>query len=261
MQNIKLVAIDMDGTLLNNKKEMPASFVPWVKAHPEIAVVIASGRQYETLRRDFLDIEDSLYFMAENGGLLFHKGELLGAGEMNKDVAKAALKVVDAQDGLYPIICAAGSAYTRHAHKVVEENAEMYYKKLVYTDDLEKAVDDDKVVKLACFVEHKNSTDYYDVLDDIHKDIEVIYSGAEWIDLNNRGVSKGSAVKFLQEKLGIDYSECMAFGDYMNDFELIKSCGESYAMANGHPDLKAAAKHIAPSNEEEGVMQILEKLP
>ena len=49
--NIKLVALDMDGTLLNSKKEKPAEFIPWVEKHPEIKVVIASGRQYYTLEK------------------------------------------------------------------------------------------------------------------------------------------------------------------------------------------------------------------
>lgn len=52
--NIKLVALDMDGTLLNSKKEKPAEFIPWVEKHPEIKVVIASGRQYYTLEKDFM---------------------------------------------------------------------------------------------------------------------------------------------------------------------------------------------------------------
>ena len=53
--NIKLVALDMDGTLLNSKKEKPAEFIPWVEKHPEIKVVIASGRQYYTLEKDFME--------------------------------------------------------------------------------------------------------------------------------------------------------------------------------------------------------------
>ena len=52
--NIKLVALDMDGTLLNSKKEKPAEFIPWVEKHPEMKVVIASGRQYYTLEKDFM---------------------------------------------------------------------------------------------------------------------------------------------------------------------------------------------------------------
>lgn len=53
---IRLVACDMDGTLLNDAKEKPADFIPWVVAHPDIRVVIASGRQYATLCADFEEI-------------------------------------------------------------------------------------------------------------------------------------------------------------------------------------------------------------
>lgn len=49
----------------------------------------------------------------------------------------------------------------------------------------------------------------------------------------------------------------MAFGDYHNDLEMIKVCKESYAMENAHDDIKAAAKYIAPSNNDEGVMKVL----
>ena len=82
--NIKLVAVDMDGTLLNSKKEMPEEFIPWVKSHPEIKTVIASGRQYYTLERDFLPIRDNLAFIAENGGLVFEKGEIIFKDEIDK---------------------------------------------------------------------------------------------------------------------------------------------------------------------------------
>lgn len=82
--NIKLVALDMDGTLLNSKKEKPAEFIPWVEKHPEMKVVIASGRQYYTLEKDFMEIRDKLIFIAENGGLVFEKGEVIFKDEMDK---------------------------------------------------------------------------------------------------------------------------------------------------------------------------------
>ena len=49
----------------------------------------------------------------------------------------------------------------------------------------------------------------------------------------------------------------MAFGDYLNDCELLQAVGESYAMENAHPTLKALARHIAPSNDENGVMRVV----
>ena len=74
------------------------------------------------------------------------------------------------------------------------------------------------------------------------------------------GITKGAGIRALQKQLNILPEECMAFGDYMNDYDMLTACDESYAMENAHPDLKKIAKHIAPSNEEEGVMQVLRQL-
>ena len=75
--NIKLVALDMDGTLLDSSKKLPADFMDWVRQHPDIKTVIASGRQYYTLVKDFLPIKDSLIYVAENGGLVFEREEII----------------------------------------------------------------------------------------------------------------------------------------------------------------------------------------
>ena len=51
---LKLVALDMDGTLLDSQKRLPPDFIPWVENHPDIKTIIASGRQYHTLIKDFI---------------------------------------------------------------------------------------------------------------------------------------------------------------------------------------------------------------
>ena len=257
MQNIKLVACDMDGTLLNNAKQMPKDFIPWVQAHPEVRVVIASGRQYETLRRDMEAVQDSLYFLADNGALVFYQDKLLHSDEMKKEVTRDLLRRIDAMEGVYPILSGAKSAYMRHASPLVEENGDMYYKKMVFEKDLYSCIDSDVIVKIACFFENADAAKRKHEFDGIDESVEAVVSGSEWIDVLNVGVNKGTGVQTIQKKYGILPEESMAFGDFMNDYELLMSCGESYAMENAHPDLKAAAKYIAPSNEEEGVMQIL----
>ena len=70
-------------------------------------------------------------------------------------------------------------------------------------------------------------------------------------------VSMRTEIRRIQQKLGISAAECMAFGDYLNDCELLQAVGESYAMENAHPALKALARHIAPSNDENGVMRVV----
>lgn len=85
----------------------------------------------------------------------------------------------------------------------------------------------------------------------------MLVSGDDWLDVMKKGVTKGTAIKQLQKKLGISREECMAFGDFMNDYDMMKECEESYAMENAHPGLKAICKHIAPSNDDNGVMRTI----
>ena len=66
-------------------------------------------------------------------------------------------------------------------------------------------------------------------------------------------------MKTLQRLLGIRPEECMAFGDYFNDVELLESVGESYAMGNALDEVKAVAKYIAPTNDENGVMRVIKE--
>ncbi len=70
----------------------------------------------------------------------------------------------------------------------------------------------------------------------------------------------GAAIKHLQNTLGFTYEQTMSFGDYLNDYEMLKESYHSYAMENAHPKLKEIARFGAPSNVDAGVFQVLEKL-
>ncbi len=260
MKKIKLIAVDMDGTLLNDKKEMPSDFIPWVKSHPDIHVVIASGRQYETLRLDFEELENDLYFLADNGAFVFYQNEMLYADTLEEDVLRRALERICGLRDVFPILCGAKCAYMNEPSAFVYQNAAMYYKKLSVTDDLFSCIGTDMIPKVACFFEKGNAAERFHELSDIDPTVVPVLSGDSWIDVLHVGIDKGSGVRTIQEKFGIRPEECMAFGDYMNDYGLLKACKESYAMENAHPDLKKIARHIAPSNEEEGVMQVLRRL-
>ena len=83
----------------------------------------------------------------------------------------------------------------------------------------------------------------------------VMLAGADWVDLMGPTIDKGVGLSDLCALLGIDISDSMAFGDYLNDLALIEAAGHSYCMENGHPDLKKAARHIAPPNTEDGVVR------
>ena len=85
-------------------------------------------------------------------------------------------------------------------------------------------------------------------------------SGANWADLQIRGVDKGSAVRDLQRFLGVDRSQTAVFGDAGNDLSMMSEGDLSFAMANASQDVVEASRFVAPSNNEAGVAQVLRTL-
>lgn len=257
---IKLIALDMDGTLLDSNKNLPPDFTGWVKSHPHIRTVIASGRQYYTLAKAFPGICSQMIFAAENGGIVFENETVLYLNEMQKEDILACLQLTAPYGHLTPIVCGAKSAYMKPAKPHILREAEMYYDRLTLTGDLCHAALQDSIIKIAVFADQKSAEASMAHFTGLKPHLSAVLSGDCWIDVANKTVSKGAAITAIQQKYGISKGECMAFGDYLNDAELLKSCAESYCMANGHPKLKALAKYIADSNDNDGVMKILRQL-
>lgn len=92
--------------------------------------------------------------------------------------------------------------------------------------------------------------------------VEVTYSDASatLLEMSAAGVSKGAGLAALCAARGIDAGETVVFGDMPNDLSMLAWAGRSYAMANGHPDVIAAADDVAPPNHEDGVAAVLERL-
>ena len=259
-QDIRMVALDMDGTLLDSRKQMPADFMDWVIAHPDIQTVIASGRQYYNLASLFEPIRDHLIYISDNGGYVFEHDRMIYSNAMLDEDIRLCLSSLSDIKGLSFILCGAESAYMYHASSYIEENAHMYYGRLEFVTDLEACIGKDCIAKIAIFVDDHNAENIYRSFPELNERIAAVLSGDSWIDISNISVSKGAAVTAILDRLSISPHHAMAFGDYLNDYTLLQSCGESYAMGNAHPDLKAIAKHITASNDENGVMKVLHTL-
>lgn len=256
---IKLIATDMDGTLLNNAKKMPRDFSAWVKAHPQIRMVIASGRQYYTLKNDFEDISDELIYITDNGGLALYRDEVIYSDLMTQEDVAASLHAIEQIPGAVPIICGMDCAYMPPVGGEGEWQGRTYYARLELSEWLYGAAESDEVIKIAVFVPDFQAEKVSKNFPKLPDSLLAILSGDSWIDIANKTVHKGAALQAIQKRLGITKEESMAFGDYPNDLSLLEACAESYCMENGHESVKRIAKHIAPSNEEEGVMQILRR--
>ena len=260
---IKLIASDMDGTLLDSQKRFPEGFFDAIRTLNKqgTTLVAASGRQYASLLHDFEQVAEDMLFICENGALVMAHGERLFIDPIDpKDIAPI-LRVCRELGDVYPVMCRADVA-------LIEENADpefiaevkRYYPSHRIVGDLMDYCDAADVCKVAFFDPSDAQSHELPFFEERLGDrLGVILSGEHWVDAMKSGVTKGRAMREMQKMLDVRPEECMAFGDYLNDYELLESVSESYAMANGHPKLKAIARHIAPSNDEYGVMQVIKE--
>lgn len=263
---IKLIISDMDGTLLNKHDEIDPEFWDIEKRLSKEGVIfsIASGRPYYNLVKKFDQIKDNLLFICENGGFAVYKGQELFSNPMDfKDVDEIA-KICNNLKGVITLLCGKKSAYVekdRFLNNSIETQNEIrrYYNNLELIEDI-KEIDDD-IVKIAICDILGAETNSYPILEKYKDRFQVVISGAIWIDLSKLGTNKGMAIEKIQEKLNISQDETMAFGDYLNDYEMMKYAKYSYAMKNAHPELIAISNFITKDdNNNNGVTNTIKEI-
>ena len=263
-KEIRLVASDLDGTLLDSEKRLPEGFLPLLEQllARGVCFVAASGRQYFNMLEYFKTLGERIYFIAENGGVVYYRGRIVMARDMETELWQAVVADVAAKRAGRVILSGGKSAYAA-AEDMKDENfarnVNRFFARATVVEKLEPASFDDGICKVAVFAENASETLTYPVLRHFSARANVVLSGPDWVDIMDLNVGKGNALSFIQEKLGIDREETMTFGDYLNDVSLLENSACSYAMKNAHPDLKKIAAAIAPGNDEGCVMKVLEQ--
>ncbi len=252
---IKLIATDMDGTLLNDNHEIHDDFYKVFEElkNKDVIFAAASGRQYYNLLKRFEDIKDDMMFIAENGTFVVYKGEELLLNALDRDIANELIEVSREIEDAYPILCGKKSAYIENTDEKFIKEVEKYYEEYQIVEDLTKVNDDILKIAICDFIDSEtNSNKHYE---QYREKLQVSISGKVWLDIMDKGVNKGLAITKLQEMLNISHEETMVFGDYLNDLEMMSSAYHSYAMENAHDELKKVARFTAKKNTENGVVE------
>lgn len=260
-KDIKLVATDMDGTLLNAAKELPVNFLPVFRqlSARGILFAAASGRQFYNIRNQFKAIQDELVFIAENGSYVAYRGQELLVQALDRQTVDRLIAIARDIPDAFIILCGKKQAYIENDTPEFVKNVNMYYDRWEKVDDLLQ-VGDDTFLKIAVCDLAGSENNSYLHFKHLENELEVKVSGSIWLDLSHKLANKGRAINMIQKYFGIDFNETMVFGDYLNDLEMMKEGYFSYAVENAHADVKAAARFLTASNEENGVMQVLESL-
>lgn len=256
--NIKFIATDMDGTLLDKDGRLPPDFFDVFQQleQRDIMFAAASGRQYYSLLQTFSAVKDRIMFIAENGTLVMHQGEELYSCTIDIESIHRIIKEARLIEGAHIVLCGKQSAYVEtQAPKALEE-IKKYYHRCDYVKDLLEV--EDEFIKVAiCHFDGSQEFIYPSINAKFDVDHKVVVSAKIWLDVMNINASKGDAIKYLQDKLKFSFEQTMSFGDYFNDIEMLQASFHSYAVENAHEKVKTYARFSAPSNLEHGVMKVI----
>ena len=257
---IKLIASDMDGTLLNSKGNLPEDFdkVADKLINKGIIMVAASGRQYETLRNTFKNIKDDMVFLAENGAYVVYKNKELYSSVISKENINEIVKSAREISGVDIVLCGKKGAYIEDTGERFLEEVKKYYHKYELVGNLIDVKDEFMKVSLFDkFGSEKNSNKIITPL--WGEKFKVTVSGKDWLDIGNKNTNKGKSLRVIQKLLNIDKEETMVFGDYFNDVEMLQEAYHSYAMMNAPEGVKKHSRFLAETNDEDGVMRVIKE--
>ena len=272
--DLRLAAIDMDGTLLDDDKNFPPGMDELLDLMDERGVTFApaSGRQVWTLI-DMFPGRPGMTVIGENGGIVMRDGVEVSSSPVDAPTVREVIRLVrEATSGPNGIdgglvMCGKQFAYVERTDDLFVEGVAPYYRRTQCVDDqiavidaIEAGTSDDAIVKLAVYAIGPVGALAEATLAHFADTHQYAISGANWADLQIRGVDKGSAVRDLQRFLGVDRSQTAVFGDAGNDLSMMSAGDLSFAMANASQDVIEAACFVAPSNNEAGVAQVLRAL-
>ena len=255
--HIGLIASDMDYTLLDENSQLPDGFAGLVRALEEegIYFAAASGRPLYTLEAMFPTLRDHIALIGDNGGAIRWRGRDIYQSRMPGADYRATREAGD-----IGVLCGMESAYVERQYERYARVLAQFSTRVTYVDDLTAL--DIPADKYTVYLPRGDAQAAYDKRYGkwYAGRFSVAVAGANWVDIMNRGVDKGAALRALGRSLGLQNANLMAFGDTYNDAEMLCTAKYGFLMANGSQDLRARVAFLAPPHWDQGVMQIMRQV-
>lgn len=266
---IKLVAIDLDGTLLNGQKKISKRNVETIKQAKNhgVKVIICTGRPLVSVRPILEELEleeEGDYAITFNGGMIQKNdtGEVLFQHSLNVADIKQIAKELEHLELPLDVL---SNQQVYHVQPIPEQTPSIYQQfnpKMEFQhrilDDFDNQIDYNKVVVA---VEDRDFLDEQikKISEDLKNQYTFVKSRAQLLEILHKEVSKANALKNLGALLQIEADEMMALGDEENDLSMIQYAGLGIAMGNAVEQVKLYAEHITDTNEADGVAKAIER--
>ena len=286
----KLVAIDLDGTMLDQYGMVTENTKNTIKQTIQkgIDVIIASGRPIDSIKTIAKEIGSEKYFIAENGALIYdiQKDEIIYDKFLPKEKVLEIIKICEENSISYNVytdqtILATALRYnvlyyqkenlkkeeSKQTKISIVENMYEYVKNKKEENFLKMTICDDNQTVFKSIIRKLRKIEGIEVLDVSHMSRKTIKQGTEeltmeyyYTEITLQNVNKWNAIEYLIGKLNIKKEEVIAIGDNVNDKKMIQEAGLGVAMEGSTPEVTQIADYITTSNKEEGVAKVLGKM-
>ena len=260
--NVKLIALDLDDTLLNDNREIDDGNVEVLRKCSEkgIYIVLCSGRAEDAIlpfvrRIEIAGEEGGRYIIAINGCSVYdmHKRQQIFCRKVEPEILQRTNEIAESF-GLFTEVYTADSIYYGKETKWTKLDAQLCGLKGVLVKDFKKLLEE-PFTKMLVPGEPSVLLKLQDVLKKELGERAVIFTSKPYfLEILPPNCGKGEAILWLAKHVGIDPKTTMAFGDSMNDENMIERCGYSVAMCNGLDYIKSIADFVTDkTNNECGV--------
>ncbi|MCP3027300.1 Cof-type HAD-IIB family hydrolase [Halobacillus sp. A5] len=239
-KDIKLIALDMDGTLLNTEEKVSEENYKAIQEakNKGIHVVLSTGRSLDRCREIAESLGRSSYIVTINGGEIYNdRFELVDQTLLDSKLVERLWELRKQHEVHYWSTTVQGQFNsTQNFDKEVRD-----YDWLKFGFDIE----DDEIRKV--------------ILDELNSNeaLEISNSSPTNIEVNPAGVNKAAALLKVSERLNFNLDNVMAVGDSLNDLAMIKEAGIGVAMGNAQEDVKKAAAWVTDTNNDNGVAKAI----
>lgn len=258
---IKLVATDIDGTLLEEgtdalNEEIYDLILELKKKGAVFAA--ASGRQYASIYKLFEPVANEMIFVAENGSYIVCRGQDIREIGMDQKMVHKLIREIRNVPGCEIGLSCKGCMYIESSDPdFYDLLANGYHNEVEIVEDLLEI--ENPVIKIALYKE-SGVTEIFEQFSEKWKEIfRVLISGEKWVDFMEYAADKGNAIAHIQKTLHFTEEETMVFGDNDNDIGMFAHAKYSYAIGNAKESVKEAARFIADTNANQGVLKVLKK--
>ena len=266
---IKIIATDMDGTLLDPRGQLDLPRLEKILDkldHRGVRFVIATGNEVHRMRQLLGHLAERVVLVVANGARIFENDELLQAQTWDDAMVDKALGhfkgrecqdqfVVTAMNGGF---VKEGTVFTELDKFMTPEMIEKLYQRMNFVDEFDPNLFGG-VLKMSMVVgEERLDSVLQEVNDLFNGHVRAVSSGYGCIDILQDGIHKAWGLVELLKRWNLKPEQIMAFGDSENDIEMLELAGISYAMENAEEAVKRVATKVAPANSQAGVYKVLE---